>query len=177
MNIIKPIPIQAGARYTIYSLSGMATTSRTEITVPMVYEDPVFAKAYVSQRPSASGTWRFGIHKAKNKRKTYHTSLKPTQDLVIPGWGHLQTDADAYNCFVGNACLNLAGGIEEVKALVDLNLNPNFSAYDTVLALPVPHTELTDHDGLMVFPEHSTNHAVIERMRENLKNRAEVANA
>jgi len=177
MNIIKPIPIQAGARYTIYSLSGMASTSRTEITVSMTYKDPIFAKAYVSQPPSPSGTWRLGIHKIKSKRKTYYTSLRPNQDLIIPGWGHLETDADAYHCFCANACFNLAGSLEEVKALVEKNINPNFSAYDTVLAIPVPHTQLPDHDGLLVYPEHPTNHAVIARMRENVKNREEIANA
>lgn len=154
----------------------MASTIRAEITVSMVYEDPIFAKAYVRQRPSASGTWRLGIHKLKNKRKTFYTSIKPNQDLIVPGWGHLQTDADAYHCFAGNACLNLAGGIEEVKGLVDLNINPNFTAFDTVLALPVPHTQLPDHDGLLVYPDYPTSHAVIERMRENLRNREEVAN-
>lgn len=177
MNTIQKIPLIEGARYTIYSLSGIASTSRTEITVTMVLDEPQFAKAYVSQTPSPSGTWRLGIHKAKNKRKTYHTSLKPNQDLIIPGWGHLPTDADAYHCFCANACLNLAGSIEDVKTLVEKNINPNFTAYDTVLALPTPHTQLPDHDGLMVFPEYPTNHAVISRMRENLKNREGVVNA
>lgn len=171
MNIIQEIPLKAGARYTIYSLSGMATTMRREVTVTLVKDEPEFAKAYVSQTPCLSGTWRFGIHKLKSKRKTCYTSIKPTQDLIIPSWGHLQTDAVAYHCFQGNACLNFAGSVDEVKALIELNINPNFSAFDTVLAFPVPHTELPDHDGLMVYPESETTHAVVIRTRENLATR------
>ena len=153
----------------------MATTMRREVTVTLVKDEPEFAKAYVSQTPCLSGSWRFGIHKVKSKRTTCFTSIKPIQDLIIPGWGHLQTDAVAYHCFQGNACLNFAGTVDEVKGLIELNINPNFTAFDTVLALPVPHTQLPDHDGLLVYPEHPTNHAVIERMRENLRNRKRVS--
>lgn len=171
MNIIKSIPLEAGEKYTVYSLSGMATTSRREVILTSVLEAPEFRKSYVSDTPSAYGNWRLGTYREFRKRKQYHLDVKADQALIIAGWGHLETDADAYHCFCGNACLNLAGTIQEVRNLVEKNINQNFSNFDIILAYPEPHMDLPDHDGLMVYPDHPTTHAVVLRIRENLANR------
>jgi hypothetical protein len=166
--MIKPISIREGEKYTIYGLSGMATTARREVIITDVLDSPEYRKAYVSDQPSVHGTWRIGAYREHRKRKQYHLDFKTDQTLVIPSWDHLLTDADAYHAFCGNACLNLAGSIADVKELVAKNINPHFSNYDILLAYPAPHTELPDHDGLMVYPEYPTTHAVILRTRDNL---------
>ena len=168
MNNIKPIPLSLGDKYTVYSLSGMATTSRREVTLTSVLEVPEYRKSYVSDTPSAYGNWRLGAYREYRKRKQYHLDIKADQALVIPGWNHLETDADAYHCFCGNACINLAGSVEEVREMVQNNINQNFSNFDILLAYPEPHVDMPDHDGLMVYPEHPTTHAVVIRTRENL---------
>jgi hypothetical protein len=169
--MIKSIPIKEGEKYTVYSLSGMATTSRREIIVTSTLETPEFRKSYTSEQPSVYGNWRLGAYREQRKRKQYHLDIKADRDLILNGWNHLLTDAEAYNCYCGNACLNLAGTVEDVKGVIYRNINNNFSNHDILLAYPEPHVDMPDHDGIMVYPEHPTSHAVILRTRENLATR------
>jgi len=62
--------------------------------------------------------------------------------------------------FSGNACLNIHGTVEEVKEIVAQNLNENFRAFDTVMAIDVETDESTP-----VYPEVPTGHAVVLRER------------
>lgn len=172
MNQSIEISIENGEKYTIYSLSGMATTSRKEIIITSILPEPTYQKSFVSDKPNPYGTWRYGSYRGYRKRKQYHLDIELAKTLIIPGWHHMKTDVDAYNCFVGNACINLAGSITEIKELVNLNINPRFGCYDIILSLPVPHTELPDHDGIPVYPDHPTTHAVIQRIRENIVKRS-----
>ena len=167
--MIKSIKLTAGEKYTIYSLSGMATTSHREIILTSVLDTPEYRKSYVSDTPSVHGNWRLGTYREFRKRKQYHLDVKADQTLILQGWGHMETDAEAYNCYCGNACLNFAGSVDEVKEMVRLNINLHFSNFDIILAYPKPHSELPDHDGQMVYPDHPTTHAVVQRTRENLE--------
>ena len=64
--------------------------------------------------------------------------------------------------FSGNACLNIHGTVEEVRALIGThNLNENFRAFDTVMAIDVETDEATP-----VYPEVPTGHAVVLKERE-----------
>jgi len=166
--MIKPIQIAEGEKYTIYSLSGMASTRHVEVTVTSTLDTPEYRKSFVSDEPSIHGTWRLGAYRPRRKRKQYHLDVCPGKDLIIPGWGHLLTDSEAYNSFSMNACMNFAGSTDEVKELVARNINPYFSHYDIILTYPDPQNELPDHDGQMVYPDHPSTHAVILRTRENL---------
>ena len=60
----------------------------------------------------------------------------------------------------GNACLNIYGTVEEVKDIVAQNLNENFRAFDTVMAIDVETDESTP-----VYPEVPTGHAVVLKER------------
>ena len=62
--------------------------------------------------------------------------------------------------FSGNACLNIHGTVEEVKEIVAQNLNENFRAFDTVMAIDVETDESTP-----VYPDVPTSHAVVLRER------------
>jgi len=61
---------------------------------------------------------------------------------------------------LGNACLNFYGTVEEVKDIVAQNLNENFRAFDTVMAIDVETDESTP-----VYPEVPTGHAVVLKER------------
>ena len=63
--------------------------------------------------------------------------------------------------FSGNACLNIHGTVEKVKDIVAQNLNENFRAFDTVMAIDVETDEATP-----VYPEVPTGHAVVLKERE-----------
>lgn len=173
--MIKAINLTSGEKYTIYSLSGMASTRRVEITVTSILDTPEYRKAFVSDTPSVHGNWRLGAYRPNRKRKQYHLDICAGKDLIIPGWGHLQTDSEAYNSFSMNACMNFAGTPEQVRKLVDKNINQHFSNYDILLAYPMPQDQLPDHDGLMVYPDHPTTHAVVQRTRENLDARSNLS--
>jgi len=62
--------------------------------------------------------------------------------------------------FSGNACLNIHGTVEEVKDIVAQNLNENFRAFDTVMAIDVETDESTP-----VYPDVPTGHAVVLKER------------
>jgi len=165
------IPLILGEKYTIYGLSGIATTSCREIIVTNVLENPEYKKSYMSDKPNPYGNWRFGAYRQFRKRKQYHLDIELAKTLIIPGWNLMKTDADAYHCFVGNACINLAGTVDEIKEFVKLNINKRFGCHDIILSVPKPHLELPDEDGIPVYPDHPTTHAVVQRIRENIKNR------
>jgi hypothetical protein len=161
--MIEQIPLKVGQKYTIYTISEMmAITQRKEVIVDNLYPEPQHHPRYVNEGKSPTGVWKMGGYREHRGRKVYHLTLRPTQDLVIPGWDHMETDADAYGSFSANACLNIAGSVESVRKLIDLNINSNFNRHDIVLAAPAPWTE---GEYLEVFPESDTTHAVILQKR------------
>jgi hypothetical protein len=161
--MIKPIPLEVGQKYTIYTISeSLAITQRKEVIVDNLYPAPEFHKRTSYDKPSIGGTWKIGGHRERRGRSVYHLTLRPNQDLVIPGWDHLESDIGAYGTFSGNACLNLAGTPEQVRELVELNINPNFIKHDIILAAPVPWTEA---EYLEVYPDTPTNHGIITQKR------------
>lgn len=153
--MIEEIPIEIGRKYTLYKMSGLASTIRREIVVVGVLDSP--------ERRSC-GDYRIGTYRELRGRKGYYLQLDPSCDLLIPGWGHQPTDAEAYNAFSGNACVNIAGSVDDVRTLVEQNINGNFRSYDVVLAWPHSHMK---GDGVPVFPDTPTDHAVVARIREN----------
>lgn len=152
--MIEKIPIKIGSKYTLYEMSALASTVRREIVVVGVLDNP--------ERRSC-GDYRIGVYREIRAQKGYYLQIAPKTDLLIPGWGHLPTDNEAYNAFCGNACVNIAGSVEVVRALVELNINPNFRAHDVVLAWPLSHMK---GDGVPVFPESPTDHVIVEQIRE-----------
>lgn len=157
---IQPLPLIPGSKVTIYSISDGAMTTKVEATVTEIYLMPEFRKSYVSQGPTILGNWRFGTMKPKGKRKEFYIEYKPHNTIVLKGWGHPDRDCDAFNKFSINACLNIAASPEVIKEMVNRNLNTEFSAHDQILSVEDPDAPV------MVYPDHPTSHAVIERMRE-----------
>jgi len=164
---ILPIPLEAGKHYTIYSGSDSAMTVRREIRMIDVLPEPVFCPAYVN---STRGKWRLGTYKEGRKRSIYYLDVSAAATLIIPGILHgVQCDHEKWSAFAMSATLNLAATPERIRELVDLNINPNFTEHDHLVAYPVPLNHSTDDDGILVYPDAPTQHAVIERMREKLK--------
>ena len=164
--MIKQIPFQKGEKYTVYTISEMMeTTIKREIKVTNLHDDPVFKRRTSYEKPSPVGHWEFGDYHLNGGRKRYSLTVRPTQDIIIPGWGHLASDVGAYGSFTGNACLNFAGSPDEVRELIKKNINPNFHRFDIILAAPVP---LVEADYLEVYPDTPTKHAKILEKRAKL---------
>ncbi|MFT4176039.1 MAG: hypothetical protein QM627_05230 [Luteolibacter sp.] len=162
---IQPIPLEAGKTYTIYSCSDSAMTTRREIRMRHVLPDPEFLPAYVN---ATKGKWRLGTFKTPPKRTLYYLDVNAAGTLVLPGTGHVQADHEAYNSFSMSATINLAATPEQIRELVALNINSNFTHHDTLIAYPEPLNLSTGNNGILVYPDAPTHHAVIIRMRETL---------
>lgn len=166
--MIKNIPFQKGEKYTIYTISEMmATTIKREVEVTKLHDDSVFKRRTSYDKPSVLGHWEFGEYHLNGGRKTYCLTVRPTQDVVILGWGHLATDIGEYRSFTGNACINIAGTPDQVRELIEKNINSNFSRFDIILAAPV---SLAEADYLEVYPDTPTSHAKILEKRAKLEN-------
>jgi hypothetical protein len=165
INHIQKIPLTSGQKYTLYHCSESAMSQREEITVASVLEEPVFRPAYVG---ASRGKYRLGTYKRFRKRGEFHLDVKASETLIVPGWGHLMVDHEAYGNFACSATLNIAGTLEEVCRLVEANINPNFAAHDTLLSFTAAWNEMPGQEGVPVYPDTPTSHTVIERLREKL---------
>ena len=165
MNI-QPIPLSPGQKYTVYSISDGAMTSRQEITVTSVLKVPVFRPAHSH---ATRGRHRLGTFRVFRKRGEFQLDLNVAGALIVPGWGHLQADHEVYDSFAVSATLNLAGTPEAVRELVTRNINPNYCQHDRIIAYPEAlNSQVPNGGGILVFPETATEHAVIGQMREVL---------
>lgn len=165
--IIKPIPLEAGKHYTIYCGSDCAMTTRREIKMIDVLEEPEFRPAYVN---ASRGKWRLGTYKEGRKRTVYYLDVNAAGTLIVPGILHgVLADHEKWNSFAMSATLNLAATPERIRELVDENINPNFADHDHLIAYPSPLNHGGAEDtGILVYPDAPTQHAVINRMREKL---------
>ncbi|MFT3991216.1 MAG: hypothetical protein QM680_07380 [Luteolibacter sp.] len=166
MPAIQPIPLEVGKSYTFYGCSDSAMTTRREVSIIDVLPEPEFRPAYSG---AIKRKWRLATFKEGRKRSTFYLDVNAAGTLVVPGTGHVQADHEAYNSFSMSATINLAATPEQIRELVALNINPNFTHHDTLIAYPEPLNASTGENGILVYPEAPTHHAVILRMRENLK--------
>ncbi len=104
------------------------------------------------------------------KRSPRRVELKPST-IVVPGVTEVLTDSEFTHArehggfsFSGNACLNLVGEVPAIRSLVESNVNPFFAAKDAVLALAF-RDDLLSPAVQCAFPEVSTTHAVVARIR------------
>lgn len=171
------------AAFTLIGISdSMANTTHDEIIVASLLPEPLFRPRYSN---STQGNWRYGTFKLKGKRKEYYLEIRTEDTLVFAGHGVVMRDWDlprrnsggggfTVKKFAGNACINLGGTVEFIRQLVtEKNLNPAFQGHELVMAIP-PLGDGTygsenshDHDdGIPVFPETPSTHAVVTRIRE-----------
>ncbi|MFT4177416.1 MAG: hypothetical protein QM627_12275 [Luteolibacter sp.] len=158
------LPIQSGQKYTLYQCGESAITHRDEIIVASVSSVPIFTPDF---QGSTRGKYRFGTFKRFRKRGEFHLDLRLQKTLVIPGWDHLFVDHEAFGNFQCSATINIAADVEKVRKLVEMNINRHFTAHDTIVAFPLPWNEMPDNEGIPVFPDAPTHHAVIERLRNS----------
>lgn len=149
---------EIGKKYTIFRISGMAITFKSEILITGTTEvegDPIF--------------------KFRGKRKLFILRLKdrayssaPVEDFegaVFLGWDQpIKCDSELFGAsgttMRGNACYNFAADPDEVRAWIETGqLNPAFDR-SKVLA-----TGRENNKETVVYPElYGGGHAVIERV-------------
>ena len=151
-------------KYTLYHCSDSAMSQRAEITVSSLLDEPLFLPGYVG---ASRGKHRLGTFKRFRKRGEFQLDVKLHGTLIVPDWGNLPVDHEAYGNFACSATLNIAGSVEAIRELVSKNINPQFTTHDTLLSFPAAWNEMPDQEGIPVFPDAPTGHAVIERVRES----------
>lgn len=177
------IPFVLKSAFTLIGISdSMANTTHDEIIVASLLPVPEFRPRYSN---SSQGSWRYGTFKLKGKRKEFYIDIRTEDTLVFAGHGVVLRDWDlprrtsggggfTVKKFSGNACINLGGTVEFIRQLVtEKNLNPAFKGHELVMAIP-PLGDGTygsknshDHDdGIPVFPDEPSTHAVVTRLRE-----------
>lgn len=166
---IQKIPLMPGKSYTSYSISDSAITSRSEFTVVTVLEEPEFLPDYVN---ALRGKWRLGTIKIGRKRKLFHLDVRAGGSLIVLGTGHLLADHEAYDSWAMSATLNIAGSPEAIRELVNRNINPHFDQHDRIVAYPAALRTDGVENGILVYPETPTQHAVVEKMRESVNGEA-----
>lgn len=165
-STILPIHIETGRHYTTYGVSESAMAVRREIRVVDVLPTPEFRPAYAG---ATKGKWRLGTFKEGRKRTIYYLDIDAAETLIIPGTLHgVPCDHEKWSSFAMSATLNLAATPERIRELVALNINPNFTHHDRIVAYPEPLNHTVGDGGILVYPEAPTSHAVIRRMREAL---------
>lgn len=142
--------ITQGAKLTMFSINGMAITSKNEITVVEVKEEKI-------------------LFKVGRKRGLYSMKLPFKNDVLIFE-GHklpIKTDFEHFgNIFHGNACYNIGGlSKTELREFIDTkNINSNFSEHGKVLCM----TDDPESPEL-VYPEVECYSAVIADMKRKLE--------
>jgi len=161
------IHLETGKKYTVYHCSDSAITQRMEITVVSLLETPVFKPDHLS---SSRGRHRLGTYKRFRKRGEFYLEVRLEDMIILPGWDHPKTDIEAFGSFQCSATINIAASVEEIRELMKRNINPEFSAHDTIVAFPKSWNEMPGEEGILVYPEKPTQHAVIERLRHSTSN-------
>lgn len=161
---ILPIPVAAGKHYTIYAVSESAMTTRREVLMCDVLAIPEFRPAYVG---SVRGKWRLGTFKEGRKRTVYWLDVDAVGTLIVPGTLlGVPADHEKWSSFAMSATLNLAATPDRIRELVSQNINANFANHDRIVAYPAPLNPGAGDNGILVFPDAPSRHAVILKMRE-----------
>ena len=149
---------EVGKKYTLYRISFMAITSKSEIQVTEILDGADDPRAGV-------------VFKLRGKRKQYilpfasrdyaSAPLKPFEGAVFEGWDQ-PVKCDSEGCsYRGNACYNFVGDPEAVRLWIDaFQMNPAFDR-SKVLAVGLDSSSKET----VVYPDlYQGGHAVIDRV-------------
>jgi hypothetical protein len=153
--------LQAGQQVTLLRIDDvMAMTLRHEPTVREVLD------------PSAVGyqrrKQRVAVVRQRGKRKDYYLDLA-ADDILLAGWDlPFATDLEAGGVCSGNACFNLVGDPEAIRALIEgkavLAVTDNAKA--KILVARTPLTTCDDSGVELLYADIGTHHAVVNRLKE-----------
>ncbi len=144
----------------------MALTHRYELEIRQVLEPaPV---GYEGRKQ------RVAIARQRGKRREQYLDLA-ADDILLDGWNQpFQTDQEAGGVFSGNACYNLVGNAEAIHHAIETKgvLPVSDNAKAKILVSAGPRTQCDDSDTTPLYPKLETGHAVMNRIKAALANRA-----
>lgn len=153
--------LSVNQRVTLLSIDDMmAMTHRYQLEVRRVLEPE--RVGYGKQQ------LRVAVIRQKGKRKESYLNLKD-DDILLDGWDvPFTTDGEAGGILAGNACCNLVGDPDAIRACLEARAVCPLtdSARARVLVSPGPRTKRDDSEVELLYPEIETHHAVINRMKK-----------
>jgi hypothetical protein len=161
-----PIPFFAdrlspGQRVTLLKIDDMmAMSHRYELEIRAVLE-PTATKDYHPRT-------RLATVRQRGKRKDHYLDLAD-DDILLDGWNvPFKMDTECGGVFSGNACYNVVGDPEAIRAYVETRAA--WPVTDTAKAKILVNREArtigNDSGTQLLYPEIETHHAVVNRMKD-----------
>jgi len=154
------MPLTNGQRVTLLKIDDMmAMTHRYELEVRRVLEPQ--AVGYEGRET------RLAVVRQRGKRKDRYLDLR-ADDILLDGWDlPFQTDTEGNGVMAGNACYNLIGDPETIRALIETKaVRPTSQAAKAKIIVGRTERTKCDDQGLeLLYPEIDTTHAVIRRFK------------
>jgi hypothetical protein len=152
--------LATGQKVTLLKIDDMmAMTHRYELEVRSLLEPQ--AVGYEGRKQ------RVATVRQKGKRKEFYLDLA-ADDILLDGWSlPFKTDTEGGGVMSGNACYNLIGEPETIRAC--LEQRAVFPVTDTakakVIVTPTERTTCGDDGLALLYPEINTYHAVVNRIK------------
>jgi hypothetical protein len=152
--------LHAGQRITLLKIDDMmALTHRYELQVATLV-DPVELVGYHKAR-------RVAVVKQRGKRKPQYLDLRG-DEILLDGWDvPFKADTEGASVFSGNACFNLVGDAEAIRACLESRAVFPISddAKAKVFVWPANRSTCGDEGVIILWPEIDTHHAVVNRVK------------
>lgn len=152
--------LKVGQRVTLLKIDDMmAMSHRYELEIRSVLE----ATAVGYHRKQRVATVR-----QKGKRKEFYLDLGH-DDILLDCWDvPFRMDTEGGSVFSGNACYNIVGDPEAIRACIETRavFPVSNDAKGKILVYPGPRDKCGDDDAILLYPDIDVAHAVINRFKE-----------
>jgi hypothetical protein len=164
--------LSPGQRITLVTIDEMlALSHRHELEVRSIIDPPDLVGYHKLPRVATV--------RQRGKRKEQYLDLRPDV-IVLDGWDlPIRVDTEGGGVFSGNACFNFVGDPDvirktlETRAIIPLTDD----AKAKVLVWPPNRATCGDDGAVVLFPDIETHHAVVNRLKSNLRAAAALAHS
>jgi hypothetical protein len=112
---------------------------------------------------------RVAVVRQKGKRKDFSLDMG-AEEILLDGWEvPFRTDTEMDGIWAGNACYNLVGEPEAIRAAIEGRavLPVTDQAKAKIVVNRSPRTRCDDEQQGLLFPDIDTHHAVVNRLKES----------
>ncbi len=154
------MPLSIGRRVTLLKIDEtLAMTHRYEMEVREVL--PPERVGYEGRKT------RVAVIRQRGKRKSFFLDLG-ADDILLDGWEQpFKTDTECKGIMAGNACYNLVGDLEIIRACIETKalLPVTDGAKAKIIVARTARTKCDDDGLVLLYPDIETHHAVIARFK------------
>jgi hypothetical protein len=110
---------------------------------------------------------RLAVVRQRGKRKDLYLDLS-ADDILLDGWAlPFRTDTEGGGVMAGNACYNLVGDPDVIRACIETKavLPVSDDAKAKIIVARAERTTCNDDGLILLYPDIDTHHAVVNRMK------------